>query len=407
MRNLFWGALIAVAKSEPLSLPITKGRVPLTLDGQTLNFEVDSGVAESFAFYGPVYEQIFGKDSCGRSPYGCYFCPPEKPCDDILSRKVWQKNLYDGEMYAFVEHNMTLVVENRRIEDLQLGLVVGFPIHDHKNCSAILGLSFGGGNISETFLEQLQRQQVIDTLSYSIHAEEQGPGMSGNLSLGGSATTQASSIGFSEEPAEYGVIAVPQWPLKLFDSSGKQVKTRRLWWGKAKPALVDTGAMSLIISNKEFEKVIDTTWEMMRKQAEFVEITDKQKLLCASRSGRMVRKEALPYLPTLGYKIGDPPNTIDIRIEPKHYIHSCEALCCQLDVDPFDSGITTLGQPLFRAYDVKFDLSEKRLHLSHNHRNSTATASGQPTDIGTTMKSRRNPSVFRKMTFRRRSQVSP
>ncbi|KAF4695830.1 hypothetical protein FOZ63_022234, partial [Perkinsus olseni] len=149
----------------------------------------------------------------------------------------------------------------------------------------------------------------------------------------------------------YGVIAVPQRPLKLFDSSGKQVKTRRLWWGKAKPALVDTGAMSLIISNKEFGKVIDTTWETMRKQAEFVEITDKQKLLCASRSGHMVRKEALPYLPTLGYKIGSPPNTIDIRIEPKHYIHSCEAPCCQMDVDPVDSGITTLGQPLFRAYD--------------------------------------------------------
>ncbi|KAF4742382.1 hypothetical protein FOZ62_011817, partial [Perkinsus olseni] len=101
-------------------------------------------------------------------------------------------------------------------------------------------------------------------------------------------------------------------------------------------------------------------------------IPKKGQLLCESTWVRMVRKEALPYLPTLGYKIGDPPNTIDIRIEPKHYVHSCDALCCQMDIDSRGIEIDSLGHPVFREYDVGFDLSKRRLYISGGGPNSTA-----------------------------------
>ncbi|KAF4692762.1 hypothetical protein FOZ60_012665 [Perkinsus olseni] len=312
---LLGGHLSPSLQLNPISLPLTEGRVPLILDGQVLGFDVDSGSARSVAFYGPSYEKKYGEDN---------------PCDDILSRKKRLVIYGDGDFYKYVDHTVTLRIDNRTIRDFKFGLVVKYRFESRLRGipAPILGISIGRASIPETLLEQLKRREAITTPSYSIHVKEQGPGVCGTLVLDDSDTTLDHSIAFSERMLVEGSLAASLWPLRLFDSLGNQLEDRRTS-GKAKPALVDTGATSLYIPRKDFQKILDVTWETMRKQETSFGIEKSKQLLCDDRWVRMVRKEALPYLPTLAYRIGELPYTIDIRIEPKHYVHSCEALCCQ------------------------------------------------------------------------------
>ncbi|KAF4731673.1 hypothetical protein FOZ62_008978 [Perkinsus olseni] len=290
IRILSLASLVVLVEPEPISLPLTSGRVPLSFDGQALNFELDSGSAMSFAFFGPLYEKAYGKGSCQTSRYGCYVCPSDNPCDDILSRERWEEEFSDGETYEYVEHAVTLAVGNQTIE--------GFKVE------------------------------------------------------------------------------------------------KRRKRGKAKLAAVDTGAMSLFVSEGDFEDIIEMTWEEMRKDEAGLSIPKKGQLLCESTWVRMVRKEALPYLPILGYKIGDPPNTIDIRIEPKHYVHSCDALCCQMDIDSRSLEIDSLGHPVFREYDVGFDLSKRRLYISGGGPSSTAGPSTEHIRSESTGRTKKKPALF-------------
>ncbi|KAF4660074.1 hypothetical protein FOZ61_004263 [Perkinsus olseni] len=381
MRSLPLAAFSVFVKPEPISLPFTRGHVALTLDGQILNFWVDSGSARSFAFYGPVYEEVFGKDSCGRSPYGCYFCPPENPCDDILSRKVWTVALGSDDLYKYVKHTVTLGIGNYTLENFSFGLVMKHPSR-HRTSAALLGLSLGRSTIPETFLEQLKKRRVIDTLSYSIHASEQGPAITGKLTLDDSETAKAPYIPFSRDLMfGHAKIAVPAGPLVLLDSLGEQLNAQRRS-EEMKPALVDSGASSVYVSERDFDKIIDVTWSAMCRERSRSSIKKKKQLQEEDGLLRMVRKEALPYLPTLGYKIGDPPNTIEIRMEPKHYVHSCDAVWCRMNIRPRNLRSASFGHPFFRAYNVKFDLDNKLLSfISNSKGNSTPSAGVESTHL--------------------------
>ncbi|KAF4713347.1 hypothetical protein FOZ63_029241 [Perkinsus olseni] len=309
----------------------------------------------------------------------------------------------DGDFYKYVEHTVTLLIDNRTIRDFKFGLVVKYPSRLRGIPAPILGISIGRANIPETFLEQLRRREAITTPSYSIHVKEQGPGVSGTLVLDDSDMTLDHSIAFSKRMLAEGALAASLWPLKLFDPLGNQLEDSRTS-GEAKPALVDTGATSLYIPRKDFQKILDVTWETMRKQETSFGIEKSKQLLCDDRWVRMVRKEALPHLPTLAYRIGALPYTIDIRMEPKHYVHSCEALCCQMDVDPKHSGTTSLGHPLFRAYDLTFNLSNRRLYFSSGGKNSTLLTQGlslQPASAETAPQTEKKLSFFRRLTFRK------
>ncbi|KAF4701283.1 hypothetical protein FOZ63_017892, partial [Perkinsus olseni] len=192
-------AYISCAKAEPISLPIADLYVPLTLDGQSLNFRVDSGSARSFAIYGPSYEALMGEGSCGRTRSGCYFCPTDKPCDGILSRKRWRTTFGDGDRFEYVEHNVTLMIANKTVHGFKLGLALNYSnVHGTKvGVFGLLGLSFARNDIPETFLVQLQKQQVISNLTYSIRADGQGPFLNGKLVLDDRSTFGSSPLPLS------------------------------------------------------------------------------------------------------------------------------------------------------------------------------------------------------------------
>ncbi|KAF4748436.1 hypothetical protein FOZ63_020774, partial [Perkinsus olseni] len=101
--TLLTGALVFVAKPEQISLPLAGGYVSLSLDGQAINFSLDTGGARSLVFFGPWFEWIHGYDN---------------PCDDIFSRRMWRV-IYGGlESYSYVEHSVTLGIGNYEVRDV-------------------------------------------------------------------------------------------------------------------------------------------------------------------------------------------------------------------------------------------------------------------------------------------------
>ncbi|KAF4661415.1 hypothetical protein FOZ61_003187 [Perkinsus olseni] len=367
------GVLFSSVKAEPVSLPITEVYVPLMLDGQTLNFYADSGSARTFAIYGPMYEERHGKGSCDEIPSKCYFCPTNVSCDDIFKRKRWEVSFADGEEVEYVQHNVTLSIGGKVLPEFELGLIAAFDNTDgiEMTPDGLLGLSGGRSSIPETFLEQLKRRRVISDLVYSIHAEEQGPSITGNLILDDSSTTGDLAIPFSYHPTRSrSKIVVPLWSLRVFDSE-RNLLTRISWEVSQRtehgpsPGYVDTGASSLLISKNDFGTIVNATRAAMQRYNK-----DTYQLVWQDPETRfnMIRREAIPYLPTLGYVIGEPPHDMDIRIEPKHYIHPCEGSTCFLAITPDISEDLTLGQPLFRAYDVTINLPSRQVHFSPHRR---------------------------------------
>ncbi|KAF4724388.1 hypothetical protein FOZ63_031498 [Perkinsus olseni] len=263
---------IFCAEAEPISLPIADLYVPLTLDGQPLSFRVDSGSARSFAIYGPSYEALMGEGNCGRTRSGCYFCPADNPCDDILSRKRWKTTFGDGDRFEYVEHNMTLIIANKAVYGFKLGLALNYSnVHGKKvGLFGLLGLSFGRSDIPETFLEQLHKRQVISNLMYSIRADGQGPFLNGKLTLDDNSTFGSSRLPLSWQARLYKALLVPLWPLRVLDSDGNLLMRQQ---GNADvgskytfaAALVDTGASALDVSDAELKKIVNITVNAMRR----------------------------------------------------------------------------------------------------------------------------------------------
>ncbi|KAF4728771.1 hypothetical protein FOZ63_026088, partial [Perkinsus olseni] len=126
------------------------------------------------------------------------------------------------------------------------------------------------------------------------------------------------------------------------------------------PSLLDSGTRSLRISSIEFEMIVKTTTTSMHRRGMK---TDEPIREDPVRSVNLVKEEAVPYLPTLAFDVGEAPHMVDIRIKPEHYIHSCWSGYCVLDIYRRGNKTAVTGRPLFRAYDVKFDLHNSRIYF--------------------------------------------
>ncbi|KAF4701139.1 hypothetical protein FOZ63_028712 [Perkinsus olseni] len=377
------GLSLPSVKAEPISLPLTRGYVPLTLDGQALNFRVDSSSARTFAIYGPMYEDRHGKGSCDEIPSKCYFCPTNVSCDDIYTMERWEVSFADGDEVEYVQHNVTLSFGGKVVPDFELGLIVEFDnIYGiEMTMYGLLGLSGGRSNIPETFLEQLKRRRVISDLVYSIHAEEQGPSITGSLTLDDSRLTENLAIPFCcHLNISRRKIVVPLSSLRLLDSQ-RNVSPQHDWkvLGRAehgpRPGEIDSGASSIQISEEDFGTFVRALETAMQRDN-----LDTNHIIWVDSKTQfnMIRAEAIPYLPTLGYVVGEPPHDMNIRIEPKHYIFGCDENTCFLDINDDFPGEPTLGQPLFRAYDVKVDISRCRVYFSPHAEISKTFAKARP-----------------------------
>ncbi|KAF4695176.1 hypothetical protein FOZ60_005499 [Perkinsus olseni] len=175
----------------------------------------------------------------------------------------------------------------------------------------------------------------------------------------------------------------PLWPLRVLDSYGNLLMRQQKSVDVGSKhtltaALVDTGASALDVSDAEFKSIVNITVEAMQRDNQEMLTHNTKKLIWEDPDTgiNMIRKEAVPYLPTLAYYVGKPPQRTEIRIQPKYFLSECDINSCHLDVSPSPDGIICLGHPLFRAYDVKFDVSNYSVYFSP-HRSSSGSV-GQP-----------------------------
>ncbi|KAF4742051.1 hypothetical protein FOZ63_014016 [Perkinsus olseni] len=366
------GACIAFVEAEPISLLIADEYVPLIVDGQPLNFRVDSGSARSFAIYGPSYEALMGRASCSRITSGCYFCPPDNPCDDILSRKRWKTTFGDGDEFEYVQHNVTLIIANKTVHGFKLGLAINYSTGRGKEVDVygLVGLSFGLSGVPETFLEQLQKRQVISNLTYSIRADGQGPLISGNLTLDDNSAFGVPPLPLSRHARLFKGLIIQVWSLTLLGSNGDPLTRQRNVDVQTEHisavALVDSGATALDVSDADFESMVKISVEALRRDCRKSHLLDTGQIIWEDPDTGIytIKTLAVPYLPTLVYSVGEDPDRTEIRIQPEHYVSGCDTVSCQLDIALTPHGYICLGHPLFRAYDVKFDLPNYQLYLA-------------------------------------------
>ncbi|KAF4671208.1 hypothetical protein FOL47_001654 [Perkinsus chesapeaki] len=356
--------------AEVITLPITEGYIPLTLDGQKTNVIMDTGTARSFVIHGPSYEKKNGEGSCSRLLSGCYFCPIENPCNDILERKRWTVPYETGGVYEYVEHSLTLTIGSIIIKHFTIGLAIN---HSDNNCTpqGFLGLSFGRRYLPETALEQLKRRGIISNLQYSIDINGPNHTMSGVLSIGNAQLVDSHPLRMDHgrRYAYHRKTSIPVPMVTIVDSDDKSYADRGdniRRYGDMELVVVDSGATVIDVPLPIFDQIDQVMVEMAnRTDAVPVPRTGKKLMVKDPKSGFMlVRKEHVKYLPTIVYCIGAWAGCIDLSIEPKHYLRDCDDVQCKLAIGPVPDGkCPLLGWPLFKAYRIGFDLSKKLLYF--------------------------------------------
>ncbi|KAF4685854.1 hypothetical protein FOZ62_011929, partial [Perkinsus olseni] len=120
-------ALQSASAPPALHVPIKRNEVEMKFDGWPVRLFVDTGSARSYIVYGGWYESIYGRGSCRHLRTGCYFCPPTNPCNltTLLSQDKHPVYFGSGRSVDIVIRNVTMKVGERKIRNLQMGLVVG------------------------------------------------------------------------------------------------------------------------------------------------------------------------------------------------------------------------------------------------------------------------------------------
>ncbi|KAF4676662.1 hypothetical protein FOL47_005613 [Perkinsus chesapeaki] len=350
-RPAFIAAIMSV-KASHITIPFADNRVSLALDGQYANFMIDTGSARSFAIYGPEYERRNGEGSCKHVGV-CYFCLPDSPCHDIFERKKWNVRFSDGDVYTYVEHTVSLKIGEVTIKDFKIGLAIDF-YNDREDQMTVpvcgqLGLSYGRKGIPETFLEQLQRREVITHLAYWVRTGQDGSYFAGNLTLDDSSRTYSYAMRLSTTFAlQRRKFYLPVWPLQLMNPPSHFIprrQTEALETNRVRPALanVDTGAGAIFTTSGDFEF--------------FLEAAGRYLWMGAKSQLFMVKKGDVDNLPTLIFDIGESSIKNRIRLRPKHYVRCDQYDNCFVHIISGADGSYSFGQPFFHAYHVGFDLS--------------------------------------------------
>ncbi|KAF4671210.1 hypothetical protein FOL47_001656 [Perkinsus chesapeaki] len=363
--------LSRVVVAEALVLPVVEEFISLGLDGQKNDLLVDTGTARSFAIHGPSYERLNGEGSCGKLRSGCYFCPRENPCEDILQRKRWRVAFGSGE-YEYVEHTLTLTIGAAVIKDFTFGLAIK---HSGVRCEphGYLGLSFGRRSLPETVLEQLKRRGIIADLVYAIHIKGPMGSTSGVLSLGDAQLVGGESVKMDPRrpPELHRKPAVPLSMIQLVDIQGVlhlHAAVEGATAGDSTPMLVDSGLGVIDVPASVFDLINLVMIDSLTQEGSKISVGDRghKEIIWEDNCGWVVvRDKHAKYLPDIVYCIGEGPDCIQLRIQPKHYIQNCNRGYCFLAVARIPNRRALgLGQPLFRAYAIGFDLSRERFSFT-------------------------------------------
>ncbi|KAF4749082.1 hypothetical protein FOZ63_014879, partial [Perkinsus olseni] len=77
-----------------------------------------------------------------------------------------------------------------------------------------------------------------------------------------------------------------------------------------------------------------------------------------------IKKEVFDYLPVIGLRLDDKPDSAAVKIHPRHYCQNAGTE--EVAVFVRYSTVSVLGTPLFRAYRVHVDYTNHKIALLEN-----------------------------------------
>ncbi|KAF4745132.1 hypothetical protein FOZ63_013149, partial [Perkinsus olseni] len=113
----------------------------MKFDGRMIELYVDTGSRQTYLVYGGWYESVYGHGSCEHLVSGCYFCPPDDPCElkSLLAQRIRTISYGDKDVVKFVNRRVTLEYGEQKIRNLQVGLVVNATMKKNNQPHAVLG----------------------------------------------------------------------------------------------------------------------------------------------------------------------------------------------------------------------------------------------------------------------------
>ncbi|KAF4668471.1 hypothetical protein FOZ61_006313 [Perkinsus olseni] len=346
----------AKGAAPALTMPIDRGFTKVSIDGQAVDLLVDTGYWDLVVMDGDWYEEKYGKGACGKSHSGCYFCPKITPC--VFNANTTAKSGFVGN--AAIE---TI----RRTGMLSLDLFLGLS-----GLPPSLKQSVRNSSVDGSFLEGLIHHNLIHRMSYTLRTETHAQSfdfVSGQLTIGDTVTeSKESNYSFFHFP--YGSEHSPTLPRTLVSSvavvdarDGNLSATEK--YPRSILTVMDTGANRIHLPHPDLLGIVEGKLRVSLKSNGF---RDEQIDLLYRRgdSGSLhIKREALPYLPTLVLQLGDGRKSIPFKIHPRRY---CKNIGKRETVILMQqqSGLRVLGTPLFRACSVHVDFGEGKIALMVN-----------------------------------------
>ncbi|KAF4740442.1 hypothetical protein FOZ62_007986 [Perkinsus olseni] len=369
-------APVSHTPARTVTLPVERGFVTVSIDGQKVELLVDSGAHALIVLDGHWYEGMYGKGACEKSGSGCFFCPVEAPCEFSGAEERTQLRFVDGTMIESISRRGSLVLGERDAVDVIYKISRPMSPSRLSIPRGYFGLSRRPtvSTNRESLLESLVQQSVIQGLSFTIRPSEEQLGrfISGQLILGGtvnlSEATNYMLPGWPDDPVNHRAIpAVWVTSVDLLDARGSPTTegaTGHRHHRCSFRAALDTGANSMNLPHPGLLEDIER--ELITKM--------REKGYTEERIGRLwgrtnkgfvhVRSRALEFLPVLALTLGGEENSILIKIRPKHYCTHIVGGCFILFVQEHVSGY--LGTPFFAAYSVHVDYTNNRTVLLEN-----------------------------------------
>ncbi|KAF4661388.1 hypothetical protein FOZ61_003336 [Perkinsus olseni] len=324
-------AEIVSAAAKTMTIPIREDFVRVNIGGQDVDLLVDSGYWGLKVVDGKWYEKTFGKGACEKDRIGCYKCPKKNPC--TFRRKETVDRLgFGSQIVDSIRRSAKLVLGDQEITDFPFRVFRGVSGSQGSKTMGLFGIAMLppqsmlpiGVLSEENVMGSLMHHNLIGRLSYTIQASTSRVSdfVSGQLIIGEPLakfkTINTVFPNFVVSPrARRAYAAAWVSSVRLINADGNLTK-----WGGFSSS-----------NPHSFLSIIDGTEDLAEDLLQKIERELRGELrnkgYKAERIADMywrddngflhIEEKAFESLPVIRLRLGDDPNSIPIKIHPKHY----------------------------------------------------------------------------------------
>ncbi|KAF4756731.1 hypothetical protein FOZ62_000012 [Perkinsus olseni] len=374
-----WGASGKQPEIPPktVTMPVEEGLVTVGVDGHDVDLLLDSGYYGLDVFDGHWYEETFGRGSCKKRGAACYFCPENAPCNFGKTESVSTLTFASGKTVQTINRSGSLALGGHIVSGITFSVCRVSDVNNYAKPLGHFGISMMP-EISEHFqlppnmkslMELLMHRNLVGRLSYTLRTNttQRSTFTSGEITFGdtidGAEAAKYIHPEFIRSPKSqraFPTVWVSSVNLLGADDHFLRTQGFPLAHGNSYMTIADTGADGIYLPQPG---LINGIIKKLRKGL-------KQKGYTNERMHRMwwrgagflhVREEALSSLPVLEFRLA---TSTRLKIRPKHYCTDKGNGTSRLGIR--ERKFPTLGTPLFRAYSIHVDYTERTIALLEN-----------------------------------------